>query len=74
MQTERAALAPYFPSFSEGLSLRDYTGGGVELYHGFPFLFGGTFIEGFMATRITLTPRDFPSFSEGLSLRVHVHL
>ena len=36
----------YFPSFSEGLSLRECTapiGGGTFL---FPFLFGGTFIEG----------------------------
>ena len=35
-----------FPSFSEGLSLRD---GGLPQYYrggGFPFLFGGTFIEG----------------------------
>ena len=40
--------------------------------HQFPFLFGGTFIEG----SATLPPHrrtsgtDFPSFSEGLSLRV----
>ena len=36
----------HFPSFSEGLSLRECTapiGGGTFL---FPFLFGGTFIEG----------------------------
>ena len=35
-----------FPSFSEGLSLRPY--GGIYTIHreaGFPFLFGGTFIE-----------------------------
>ena len=37
---------------------------------GFPFLFGGTFIEAF-TTRSgrKLKPADFPSFSEGLSLR-----
>ena len=36
----------YFPSFSEGLSLRDL--GEVDVNSGvvFPFLFGGTFIEG----------------------------
>ena len=37
----------YFPSFSEGLSLR-VGGGGTGGTDGkqFPFLFGGTFIEG----------------------------
>ena len=44
----------YFPSFSEGLSLR----GAVHLsvYGGvnqFPFLFGGTFIEGFLRFFLT---------------------
>ena len=59
-----------FPSFSEGLSLRTHphhsTPSGVLT---FPFLFGGTFIEG----PYTSCPRNlhqhFPSFSEGLSLR-----
>ena len=37
----------YFPSFSEGLSLRGYAIAWVEYRDGtFPFLFGGTFIEG----------------------------
>ena len=36
---------------------------------GFPFLFGGTFIEGLWLTHNIRTDRDFPSFSEGLSLR-----
>ena len=38
----------YFPSFSEGLSLRDFfdKGAGVLILGQFPFLFGGTFIEG----------------------------
>ena len=37
----------YFPSFSEGLSLRDGAGETqLHLPFGFPFLFGGTFIEG----------------------------
>ena len=36
----------------------------------FPFLFGGTFIEGPSIIRATATPgTNFPSFSEGLSLR-----
>ena len=37
----------------------------------FPFLFGGTFIEGKCPESGTLICRDFPSFSEGLSLRVY---
>ena len=37
----------YFPSFSEGLSLRGALGGnGSPTAPAFPFLFGGTFIEG----------------------------
>ena len=61
-----------FPSFSEGLSLRDL----VEIKDAhlagvFPFLFGGTFIEGEVALEQSLIQSaDFPSFSEGLSLRV----
>ena len=36
----------------------------------FPFLFGGTFIEGQINGEAErLTQADFPSFSEGLSLR-----
>ena len=49
MRLTLPARAQHFPSFSEGLSLR------VELWRpvgrpllGFPFLFGGTFIEGFL--------------------------
>ena len=59
-----------FPSFSEGLSLRDQ-----NIYRGslkwkeFPFLFGGTFIEGAMPCHDLEEGNDFPSFSEGLSLR-----
>ncbi len=38
----------------------------------FPFLFGGTFIEGIEWGFITQSGRwDFPSFSEGLSLRAN---
>ena len=36
----------YFPSFSEGLSLRVKVTVDVEATVVFPFLFGGTFIEG----------------------------
>ena len=36
----------------------------------FPFLFGGTFIEGTDPAAMKITMRNFPSFSEGLSLRV----
>ena len=42
----------YFPSFSEGLSLRGtVTVRGVSGAAEFPFLFGGTFIEGRTSTR-----------------------
>ena len=36
---------------------------------GFPFLFGGTFIEGPFVVLGLLKDSYFPSFSEGLSLR-----
>ena len=40
---------------------------------GFPFLFGGTFIEGKPRRKVTKrASNNFPSFSEGLSLRVRV--
>ena len=35
----------------------------------FPFLFGGTFIEGVVIHSVEFLFRYFPSFSEGLSLR-----
>ena len=38
--------------------------------NGFPFLFGGTFIEGVPPLLSLLMQKHFPSFSEGLSLRV----
>ena len=43
----------YFPSFSEGLSLRQRISNNVKVFNvEFPFLFGGTFIEAlFLATR-----------------------
>ena len=62
----------YFPSFSEGLSLRVHHLSSVDVVAaGFPFLFGGTFIEGLRLTAIRWAASlNFPSFSEGLSLRV----
>ena len=36
---------------------------------GFPFLFGGTFIEGVLGFLYVPRALHFPSFSEGLSLR-----
>ena len=44
----------YFPSFSEGLSLRVSVAAIIEVSDdGFPFLFGGAFIEGGMRRSIT---------------------
>ena len=60
----------YFPSFSEGLSLRPAKPTGQAETHKFPFLFGGTFIEALYLTRRSLRDLHFPSFSEGLSLRL----
>ena len=45
----------YFPSFSEGLSLRGEYGAQPSESSAFPFLFGGTFIEG-----SPLKPSDSP--------------
>ena len=59
-----------FPSFSEGLSLRAYSHPPFRrLPAAFPFLFGGTFIEGCRPCGLCCVLRNFPSFSEGLSLR-----
>ena len=58
-----------FPSFSEGLSLREPLLSAPTHIHRFPFLFGGTFIEGTLSPRGRYDTWDFPSFSEGLSLR-----
>ena len=40
-----AGLGLYFPSFSEGLSLRQSVRDALGGSDAFPFLFGGTFIE-----------------------------
>ena len=37
----------------------------------FPFLFGGTFIEGIFLDETNPWIENFPSFSEGLSLRAY---
>ena len=60
----------YFPSFSEGLSLRLHAEYADDRITAFPFLFGGTFIEAFLLARFCVDVLDFPSFSEGLSLRL----
>ena len=61
-----------FPSFSEGLSLRGKEEAPNRYWtRGFPFLFGGTFIEGRSGVCVEALKSDFPSFSEGLSLRAH---
>ena len=64
----------YFPSFSEGLSLRDSSrpSTGRDLHPDFP-----SFSEGLSLRAPWRAPRNrrqcyFPSFSEGLSLRVSV--
>ena len=42
-----------------------------DVKRGFPFLFGGTFIEAAVQdARLGYRVNDFPSFSEGLSLRL----
>ena len=61
----------HFPSFSEGLSLRvTRPERSTKPRALFPFLFGGTFIEGLSHTGTRPDVKHFPSFSEGLSLRV----
>ena len=39
----------------------------------FPFLFGGTFIEGRVVGSLAVAFKYFPSFSEGLSLRAKIY-
>ena len=50
-----------FPSFSEGLSLRgDGPAGLLDVHRRFPFLFGGTFIEGQQQNTTTRRSAAFP--------------
>ena len=60
-----------FPSFLEGLSLRPVSRRWLSSSHtGFPFLFGGAFIEASATSRLLQRAKShFPSFLEGLSLR-----
>ena len=65
-----------FPSFSEGLSLREGLQQGVWFMVGFPFLFGGTFIEGSIASPHPLNKPAFPflfggTFIEGCTTSTH---
>ena len=46
----------------------------VEALAVFPFLFGGTFIEGHVGDSAERLRFNFPSFSEGLSLRGQNHI
>ena len=56
-----ASSVKVFPSFSEGLSLREeLTGYGRPIPRRFPFLFGGTFIEGFWVYRGVYRELTFP--------------
>ena len=60
-----------FPSFSEGLSLREFSDSNSQRDLLFPFLFGGTFIEGNMPFTVQGVKGTFPflfggTFIEGL--------
>ena len=63
-----------FPSFSEGLSLRERDGRWlVSKVDSFPFLFGGTFIEGALILASCQDAPEFPflfggTFIEGCSI------
>ena len=69
-ETQRKATYAYFPSFSEGLSLR-----GAGRAHAavckayFPSFSEGLSLRGCLNPVVLLVVLDFPSFSEGLSLR-----
>ena len=70
-------LAFHFPSFSEGLSLRESgtLGAILPVGRGFPFLFGGTFIEGHVQHRVPTPGTGFPflfggTFIEAPRMRV----
>ena len=65
MRAQRSAgfdsLSLYFPSFSEGLSLRGgVSGAAAPAAAEFPFLFGGTFIEGHQLLDFSAHRRKFP--------------
>ncbi len=60
MYRELTTPAPDFPSFSEGLSLRGVLALGFLLAPVFPFLFGGTFIEGHKGSFESWLMHQFP--------------
>ena len=61
MEEERLPRPQDFPSFSEGLSLRDGRVGFNDDDAVFPFLFGGTFIEGLQRMlKLQKEPMPFP--------------
>ena len=68
-------LLLHFPSFSEGLSLRERRNDRVfKRGASFPFLFGGTFIEGFKSMGTAREAVKFPflfggTFIEGTAFR-----
>ena len=70
----------YFPSFSEGLSLRQFTTSTSPVRDGrFPFLFGGTFIEAALPQDPALPSNEFPflfggTFIEALRTPTHPDL
>ena len=71
MQKPAHLIPHHFPSFSEGLSLRQLLRFMQQgQFKAFPFLFGGTFIEAAKGGVGKTVTSNFPSFSEGLSLRL----
>ena len=70
-----AALVVDFPSFSEGLSLRPSARGlGRDPFLGFPFLFGGTFIEASTAWEWAAILAKFPFLFGGTFIEADVVL
>ena len=68
-----AAPPSYFPSFSEGLSLRHLpTYLSHSQAHEFPFLFGGTFIEAKTSWRKRPTNAKFPFLFGGTFIEAKV--
>ena len=64
----------YFPSFSEGLSLRPPgVAGPLTFPHKFPFLFGGTFIEAKPPPEDVLQDAGFPFLFGGTFIEAKSH-
>ena len=62
----------YFPSFSEGLSLRVKSSVKGIIADNFPSFSEGLSLRGRGSYAVYIRSPNFPSFSEGLSLRVRV--